>query len=1005
MHRQPVRTLLLVCQLLAITASYLFAQSQGDSAGQSVLPTRRAQLASTGHVEDAVRAAALARLRQFAESKRLDRSLVDQLSQPGLAPIDAFVIVEAEDIRRKTLEQLDASRLAVMPRALLEEKSRSFGERKSEVLADIRPGDYQILQDYSHLPIFFARFQNGSALACLLENSKVKYIAESRVLRLLLKQSLPMIHAPEAHHLGATGRGVSVAVVDTGVDYARAEFGSCSTPGGVCKVIVAEDVAPNDGSRDDDGHGTNVAAIVLGVAPDARIVSFDVFRKIEGKEEQGAVEQDALNAIQKAIDLRDEYKIVALNLSLGSGRYDSPCEDSRYTESFRDAIDAGIAVIVASGNDGYTDAVASPACVPEAFSVGAVYDGAAGGIMCVVRALQGAFSSSESCPDFYAREDKIACFSNSASFLDILAPGGSIVAGGEAMCGTSQAAPHVAGAYAVVKSAKPTLSVEQVEQILVQSGTPVEDSRGATRHTFPRVDVLAAVQTALFDCHTTQIYPGQPLDGVLQSDDCPFPQRRAQGKGDGFFFTAQAGDRIALSVRSADFDTCLYLFGPDGRSIAWDDDGGNGTNSRLPAETGLLPLTQSGKYVFYVTSYAPGEAGRYQVSLVTGTAGLISNGSCDSARAITNSYSYHTRLDTSLDFDVSADPVLECGGSSTPNSVWFKYVSWTSGLLTINTYQSDYDTVLSVYAGECGALRPVVCNDDSSGLQSRVSFFAGDGGISYYIMVSSYSPGGGRLEFDLSFEPETMTELEKSSFTTGSLGYFDGSSVRGSGFFADRHFFHAEAGEYVVLQYISSDYDTYLRLSDIEGRLIGSNDDGIKGTTHSRLPAQEGAFHISQAGWYVVEVTSFNSGQTGGYVVILTPPTQAPGSLQADFLPNPVPKSSPDTDGYTWFYGAYLSETGGGSGVTITSYYWDFYDSAGNFLSRQTTDASMFASWYRDCESLGAGRPYVPAGAEVCGNFRTKLGTESGSMILTFEGVDDGGREVTKTSPRLHLSK
>ncbi len=78
---------------------------------------------------------------------------------------------------------------------------------------------------------------------------------------------------------GYTGNGHYVAVLDSGVDYQHADFGSCTAPGvpATCRVAGAYEMAANDGSLDDDGRGSNVSGIALGVAPGARILNYDVF--------------------------------------------------------------------------------------------------------------------------------------------------------------------------------------------------------------------------------------------------------------------------------------------------------------------------------------------------------------------------------------------------------------------------------------------------------------------------------------------------------------------------------------------------------------------------------------------------------------------------------------------------------------------------------------------------------------------------------------------------------
>jgi hypothetical protein len=99
----------------------------------------------------------------------------------------------------------------------------------------------------------------------------------------------------------------------------------------------------------------------------------------------------------------------------------------------------------------------------------------------------------------------------------------------------------------------------------------------------------------------------------------------------------------------------------------------------------------------------------------------------------------------------TTDPAPGCGNGARGRSVWYRFTAPTSGTLTANTFGSNYDTILAVYTGSCGAFTPTgVCNDDTGGAQSRVSFQA-TSGRTYYFLVTSYTNVGGTLTFSLSY--------------------------------------------------------------------------------------------------------------------------------------------------------------------------------------------------------------------------------------------------------------
>jgi subtilisin family serine protease len=358
------------------------------------------------------------------------------------------------------------------------EKVRLYRQKKRDALLSLNPQDGAVLKDYDNFPILHMRI-NARAMAQLLSTTDVSYIAEDRQVIPYLAQSLPLTGVPQAQALGATGSSTSVAVLDTGVNYALSAFGSCSAPGvpSTCKVPVSQCFAAG-GCLGNTSHGTNVSGIVVGVAPDTKILDLRVFRT-----DGFAYYSDILNALNWVMANRQAYNIVSVNMSLGGGRFTAPCPSDGLAAAIANLKTAGIATAAAAGNDAYTDAIGAPACIPDAISVGAVYDSNVGGV------------SYSACSDVTTAADKVTCFSDSASFLTLLAPGAPITAAGITMYGTSQATPHVAGSVSLLKDANSSLTVNELVAALVNTGTPVTDTRNNI--TKPRIDLYDAVSEAL----------------------------------------------------------------------------------------------------------------------------------------------------------------------------------------------------------------------------------------------------------------------------------------------------------------------------------------------------------------------------------------------------------------------------------------------------------------------------------------------------------------------------
>jgi subtilisin family serine protease len=301
---------------------------------------------------------------------------------------------------------------------------------------------------------------------------------------------LGRINATKANARGYDGRGVTVAVLDTGVEathralrgkvvreacysnYGTASTGSC--PGGTTTATGAGAARPIPGQS----HGTHVAGTAVGtgtgVAPKASLIAVDIFHKTATG--VSASDSDIIWALWYVYQQRASLNIAAVNLSVGNHTENATaCDqpgDNRSFYSWTEQLRlAGIAVVVASGNDGHTHGISYPACNSNAVSVGNTSTNSAG-------------------------QDLVNNSSNSGELLWLLAPGTRIcssVIGNSYEClnGTSMATPSVTGAFALLRQLEPASTVYGSLEALVQGGVAVRDPRNGIVRT--RIDVWGAL--------------------------------------------------------------------------------------------------------------------------------------------------------------------------------------------------------------------------------------------------------------------------------------------------------------------------------------------------------------------------------------------------------------------------------------------------------------------------------------------------------------------------------
>lgn len=477
-------------------------------------------------------------------------SLPDELLQSVRSSTPTGVLVE---IDTRAIDNAAALRRASLPRrtndaAALQALAANYRRRKDRVLGPLQRADIEAVRDYSHLPLVFKRVHSEAALRALAARPGVRALHADRLHQAVLAQSLPLIGQPAVAAAGQSGTGTTVAVIDNGIDLAQVGCSAVATPAS-CRIAAAQTFVASPSAS--NVHGTNVAAIVLDSAPGAKVASLDVFS------DAGALSSDVISAINWAIGNRAALNIVALNMSLGDTSHNtSPCAGNVFAAPITNARNAGLSVAVAAGNRAYVGGafvagLNSPACVPGALSVGAVYDSNLGAVAWSV------------CTDASSAADQVACFSNTASYLSLLAPGAVISAGGAALGGTSQATPHVAGALAVLRAAFPSETPAAIEARLSANGTPVTDPR--TGQVSPRLNLLAAARPVNDDFANSLAVSGNSGtaqgDNRLATHEASEPQPApAATQSVWWRWTAPAAGQVSLDTLGSGFDTRLDVY-------------------------------------------------------------------------------------------------------------------------------------------------------------------------------------------------------------------------------------------------------------------------------------------------------------------------------------------------------------------------------------------------------------------------------------------------------------
>jgi subtilisin family serine protease len=408
----------------------------------------------------------------------------------------------------------------------------------SRVVTGIRAQEITITNRFKYVYGFSAEV-TLKGLQALVNSGDVVSIEKDFIVYPNLAQGIPLMNATTARST-YSGSGLSVAICDTGIDYTHSRLGGGGFPNS--KVIGGYDCGEDKSDpMDGNGHGTACAGIVAGdlgtvgdyiggVAYGAKLYALKISNTASGG---SAHTSDMIEAWEWCVTHQNDdpiNPIMIISTSFGGGRYYSACDSasSAMTTAAANAVSVGMTLFVSSGNDGYCDSVGWPACISHVVSVGAVYDArfTASSIgWCVNSGSCASKISTWGCSSGWyssqqAQSDRVIVYSNTASFLGLLAPsnwatttklGGSYYNTAYGFGGTSAACPYAAGAAACLQSASKTLngsflSPTDVESKLISSGDSVADDKVAI--TKPRVNVGAAV-ALLASC------PDCPANGVI----------------------------------------------------------------------------------------------------------------------------------------------------------------------------------------------------------------------------------------------------------------------------------------------------------------------------------------------------------------------------------------------------------------------------------------------------------------------------------------------------------
>jgi hypothetical protein len=496
-------------------------------------------------------------------------------------------LADRNDINDRTVDSM-----ARVAQSVLETQNQFLTALEAEGRI-AQPGVVQKRNNAGFQPVLMLDYQyaiagyieDPSALDYLASLPEVTYLEYDKLNELYTVEGRQLTGSDTVASAGYAGQGIGVAVIDSNFDLLHSELGgSTSLPNGVVYGGYNYSSGNNQIHSqyfNDCYHGTGTASIVRRYAPSSHLYTLVVF--------PNAYDSTIANAINWCITNKNGVNggnpIKVISMSLGGGQYSGTCNSGLMHTAAGNAVSNGLLVFAASGNDGWTSSMGSPACSSNVISIGSVWDenGAA----------YSPFGPAY-CSDSNRQVDERACYSDTSSVLDLYAPSEEVICaqcggGTWALGGTSSATPAAAGMTAQLLSYDGSYAGDKsgVVSLFQSTGASVIGDSGKKR-----IDLANAVGTGGGGTGGGSC-SGDLYTGTLSSGGYAY-----EPNGNYYYQSGSATHAATLEGPSGtDFDLYLWKWNGSGWSTV-------ASSTSASSSESISYNGSSGYYVWRVESYS-----------------------------------------------------------------------------------------------------------------------------------------------------------------------------------------------------------------------------------------------------------------------------------------------------------------------------------------------------------------------------------------------------------------